>query len=315
MLQYFDQAWNFFAITWLFLYLTLSWLYIKGRLYKAFFYGTKDADIGVLTRRTSGEKKKAGELQNKSKCIKTLGHGFLINFAITVILTLVFIYIAASSVNEGAEADSFDPFTILEVPPGSDLQVIRKAYKKLYIKWHPEKILHYNLASEKKAEKKSMMIAKAYYALTDPVAKENFEKFGDPDGKKSFAWLLDSDNRNLIIMSYLIIIVGAIPFHAWKFYSNSSKFGEKDIMRNAYESCHHSLNDSKSLMKSNNIVSQNQRQPDTKNDSGHVDEYQKFSISRSNQSNIKTQIPSKAVPENFSTVYDDWIILPEQKLK
>ena len=62
-----------------------------------------------------------------------------------------------------------------------------------------------------------MMVAKAYEALTDPVAKENFEKYGNPDGKQSLevsiglpSWLLDGDNRNLVLMTYLIIMVGVI---------------------------------------------------------------------------------------------------------
>ncbi len=32
-----------------------------------------------------------------------------------------------------------------------------------------------------------MQVARAYKTLTDPVAKENFEKFGNPDGRQSLA--------------------------------------------------------------------------------------------------------------------------------
>jgi preprotein translocase subunit Sec63 len=30
-------------------------------------------------------------------------------------------------------------------------------------------------------------VARAYKTLTDPAAKENFEKYGNPDGKQSLA--------------------------------------------------------------------------------------------------------------------------------
>jgi len=248
MLQYDNQAWNFFALAWLFLYLAPSWWSIKGRLYKAFF-GTKDADIGAVAR-TSDEKKKAAMLKKKSRGLQTLSQGFWINFAITITLTALFIYIS-SSINEGGEVNSFDPFTILDVSAGSDLKIIKKAYKKMSLKWHPDKN-----PNNPAAEAKFMMVAKAYEALTDPVAKDNFEKFGNPDGKQSLevsiglpSWLLDSDNRNLVLMTYLIIMVGVIPFCVWKYYSNSSKFGEKDVMYDTYSWYHHSLDDT-TLVKS-----------------------------------------------------------------
>lgn len=259
------------------------------------------------------KRKKAAELKKKSKGIKTLGQGFWINFAITVILTLVFVYIA-SSINEGGEVNSFDPFTILEVPSGSDLKIIKKAYKKLGIKWHPEKN-----PNNPSAEAKFMMVQMAYWALTDPVAKENFEKFGNPDGKQPLevsiglpSWLLDSDNRNFVLMAYLIIMVGVIPFCVWKYYSNSSKFGEKDVMYDTYSRYHHSLDDSTSSVDRNDIEFLNQRQTDTKNDSELIGENEMDLNSRSSQHYIEKEISTKTVPQNSSnSVQDDWILLPE----
>ena len=64
-----------------------------------------------------------------------------------------------------------------------------------------------------------MMVAKAYEALTNPVAKENWEKYGNPDGKQSLAvsiglpeFLLNTDNRNLVLLTYLIVMVVVIPY-------------------------------------------------------------------------------------------------------
>lgn len=241
MLQYDNQAWNFFALAWLSLYLLPSWWSIKNKVVKAIF-GTKDAEISVA--RTLDEKKKSDALKKSSKGLHTLSTGFWINFIITIIFTFIFIYIA-SSISDDGEVNSFDPYSILEVNTGSDMKAIKKAYKMMSLKWHPDKN-----PNNPAAEAKFMMVAKAYEALTDPVAKENYEKYGNPDGKQSLevsiglpSWLLNPESRNLVLMVYLIIMVGIIPFCVWKYYSNSSLFGEKDVMYDTYSWFHHSLDE------------------------------------------------------------------------
>ena len=93
-----------------------------------------------------------------------------------------------------------------------------------------------------------MMVAKAYEALTDATAKENWEKYGNPDGKQSLefsiglpSFLLEPKNRNLVLLAYLIIMVGVIPYSVWRYYSDSSKFGEKDVMYDTYSWFHNAL--------------------------------------------------------------------------
>ena len=220
----------------------IAWYAIISRLHRA-FVGTKDKDIGAVAR-TSDEKKKVDELKKTYKGFKTLGQGFWINFMITLVITLLFLYLIVSVKTDG-EVNSFDPFHILQVDSSADAKTIKKAYKKQSLKWHPDKN-----PNNPAAEAKFMMIAKAYEALTDATAKENYEKYGNPDGKQSLevsiglpSWLLDTDNRNLVLMAYLIIMVGVIPFCVWRYYSNSSKFGEKNVMYDSYAWYHHTLSE------------------------------------------------------------------------
>lgn len=219
-------------------------------MYRAFI-GLTDDKVGAVAR-TSAEETKAKALKKSSKGINTLkGTGFLINLAITLVFTIAFIYIVVQVTGSEGELNTFDPFAILEIDTGADLKRIKKAYRDKSLKFHPDKN-----PNNPAAEAKFMMVAKAYEALTDEVAKKNYELYGNPDGKQSLAvsiglpaWLLHANNRNLVLMSYLIIMVGIIPYAVFRYYSDSSKFGEKDVMYDTYSWFHHTLGES-TLIKS-----------------------------------------------------------------
>ena len=74
----------------------------------------------------------------------------------------------------------FDPYEILEISNKASNAEIKKAFKKLAVKYHPDKNLN-NL----QAKAKFMLITKAYESLTNEEAKKNFELYGNPDGPGS----------------------------------------------------------------------------------------------------------------------------------
>ena len=182
-----------------------------------------------------GEKEKAAKLKKNNTGIARLSKSkFITNFVLLAIVSLILLYLINLVRNDG-EVNTFDPYTILGIEAGTTANAIKKAYRKLSLKYHPDKN-----PGDKAAEDTFMKIAKAYEALTDETSKENYEKYGNPDGKQSLEVSIGLprillDNPKIVLVLYLIAMVIIIPTGVAIWYSNSKKFGEKNIMYETYQ--------------------------------------------------------------------------------
>jgi DnaJ-class molecular chaperone len=66
-----------------------------------------------------------------------------------------------------------DYYKILNITKGSTDDEIKKAYRKLALKYHPDK------NKQPGAEEKFKEVAEAYEILSDPQKKEIFDKYGE----------------------------------------------------------------------------------------------------------------------------------------
>lgn len=71
----------------------------------------------------------------------------------------------------------FDPFAILGVSEHASARDIKKAYRVLAVQLHPDKN-----PGDSSAAAAFIRLTKAHAALTDEDAKENYRKYGNPDG-------------------------------------------------------------------------------------------------------------------------------------
>jgi len=131
----------------------------------------------------------------------------------------------------------FDPFEILELESGASAGDIRKAYRKLSLKFHPDKN-----PDDPEAADRFMLISKAHEALTDEEAKKNYELYGSPDGKQQMqvsiglpSFFMDKGKHTSILIVYLIILVVMIPIAVGTYYASSKKYGDNDIMKATYD--------------------------------------------------------------------------------
>ncbi len=76
-----------------------------------------------------------------------------------------------------------DPYEALGVPKGSTEEEVKKAYRKLALRLHPDKPTG---DAEKFKE-----IQSAYDILSDPQKKENFDRFGTAEGPQAGGFPVD----------------------------------------------------------------------------------------------------------------------------
>ncbi|KAF5184239.1 Dnaj protein erdj2 [Thalictrum thalictroides] len=161
------------------------------------------------------------------------------NFSTCSNLTLVLLWVVMGVLvyyikHISREVQPFEPFGILGLEHGASDSEIKKAYRRLSIQYHPDKNPDpeaHNYFVE--------FISKAYQALTDPISRENFEKYGHPDGKQGFQmgialpqFLLNIDGASGGIL--LLGIVGVcilLPLMMAVIYlSRSSKYTGNYVM-------------------------------------------------------------------------------------
>lgn len=222
---YDNSAFYYFFGVMLQIYLMPATYYNAKQFYN-FLAARASAGKDLGKGRTVAEKKKFVKIQEKRRQCKNLFTPcFAVQLGILVCLWGLFFFIMSLAASD-SEILTFDPYRILGVEQGAETREIKRAYRKQSLIYHPDKN-----PGDKAAEEKFMMIAKAYESLTDPEAKENWEKYGNPDGKQPMemgiglpSWVMEKDNRNVVMIMYLIGLVVCIPAAVWKYYSWSRKY-------------------------------------------------------------------------------------------
>lgn len=67
-----------------------------------------------------------------------------------------------------------DCYEVLGLPKTATIEEVKKAYKKLAIKWHPDK----NPNNKEQAKEKFREISEAYEILSDPEKKSSYDNYG-----------------------------------------------------------------------------------------------------------------------------------------
>jgi translocation protein SEC63 len=122
---------------------------------------------------------------------------------------------------------TFIPHEILGVATDASVADVKRAYRKLSREKHPDKN-----PDNPEAVNEFIQITKAYTIMTDEKARENFLKYGNPDGKGSFAVgialpnvLQKKEYQLQVLLVFFVVVVFLMPYY---FMSNIMA-NEKDV--------------------------------------------------------------------------------------
>ncbi|KAJ4952870.1 hypothetical protein NE237_029702 [Protea cynaroides] len=141
------------------------------------------------------------------------------------------------------EIQIFEPFSILGLETGASESEIKKAYRRLSIQYHPDK------NPDPEAHTFFVeFISKAYQALTDPVSRENFEKYGHPDGRQGlqmgialpeFLLNIDGASGGVLLLGIVGVCILLPLLLAVIYLSRSSKYTGNYVMHQTLYAYYH----------------------------------------------------------------------------
>ncbi|PVV05348.1 hypothetical protein BB560_000129 [Smittium megazygosporum] len=209
----------FYALTVLVLILIPSSFYVL----RADLFSDSKADTKAKTLKI---RKKPAEKKSKWRSIKyfILSGGWL-----------VFLLIGYNvKTAEYTLPDQWDPYAVLGLDSGATPAQIKKAFRKLSLKFHPDKVR--DMVKEE-AEARYIDINRANKALTDDEARENFEKYGNPDGLLTRTMgialpriLIEAKTSPILMALYGLVVGFLLPYYVGRWWYGSSRYTKDKIL-------------------------------------------------------------------------------------
>ena len=117
------------------------------------------------------------DCKDKRECLRKVDKsGRWLNYLYYVLLIMgwsFFFFLTYKVATADRTYVEWDPYSVLGIDNGASMAEIKKAYRRLSMKMHPDR---------GGDEAEFVKLTKAYQALTDDTARENWEKYGNPDG-------------------------------------------------------------------------------------------------------------------------------------
>eukprot|EP00929_Paragymnodinium_shiwhaense_P044342 TRINITY_DN22749_c0_g1_i3.p1 TRINITY_DN22749_c0_g1~~TRINITY_DN22749_c0_g1_i3.p1 ORF type:complete len:612 (+),score=197.31 TRINITY_DN22749_c0_g1_i3:79-1914(+) len=184
---------------------------------------------------TTKRDKEVAKLQARSRLFTK---GYIMRLVVLFLLWCWLTYIVLQYRTVMATNDfyeNFDPYALLEVSRGTKAAEIKKAYRKLSLKYHPDRNQNDPLAADK-----FMKMKKAYDALTDPMAKRNYERYGNPDGPSRVEIgmaipKISKENQGIVLVLFVVFFILGLPLSLIWCMQGTGSMCENGVLRSTME--------------------------------------------------------------------------------
>lgn len=148
------------------------------------------------------------------------------------------------------ETKFWNPYEILGISESATEKEIKKHYKRLSIKFHPDKVrLAINQTLEE-VQEQFVGLTKAYKALTDEEIRQNFLEFGHPDGKQDLSvgialpsWMVEGGQSLWVLAAYCVTLLVGLPVLVGRWWYRSAKITKDSLLTQTAERYFRGLDD------------------------------------------------------------------------
>ncbi|KAM3163745.1 J domain-containing protein [Lachancea thermotolerans] len=198
---------------------------------------SQSSPLEKLSEKYTGDQVKRFRAKFAPKKSKLLARRNLVIIAGWCMVAFLINKIGSNDAIKDAATLLFDPYALLDISASSTDREIRSAYRKLSVKFHPDKLSKDLSADERTVlEEQYVMITKAYKALTDEITRENYLRYGHPDGPQATShgialpkFLVDSSASTLMVLGYIALLGFILPFFVSRWWSKTQSFTKKGI--------------------------------------------------------------------------------------
>ncbi|PGH28191.1 hypothetical protein AJ80_00081 [Polytolypa hystricis UAMH7299] len=133
----------------------------------------------------------------------------------------------------------WDPYDILGISRSADEKAISRHYKRLSLKFHPDKIRPDPAKNEtiETLNDHFVELTKAYKALTDEEIRNNYIQYGHPDGKQSFSigialpkFIVTEGNGKYVLLVYGLLLGVLLPYIVGKWWYGSQQYTKDKVL-------------------------------------------------------------------------------------
>lgn len=132
----------------------------------------------------------------------------------------------------------YNPYDILGVSDSANEQQIKRHYKRLSIKYHPDKVRPDPAKNETIESMTNAWVemTKAYQALTDEEIRNNYIQYGHPDGKQGFSigialpkFIVSDGNGKYVVLVYAVLLGVLLPYTVGSWWYGVQRMSKEGV--------------------------------------------------------------------------------------